>query len=100
MLPLADERWGQLTTFFGKPEDVPKVLEEWLASIGFDQEETIYQRDLFNLFLHQGTITNVAFIAIVPPPALLEYWFPGSIGGTTPRAHLFEMRRLRALACH
>ena len=65
MLPLADERWGQLTTFFGKPENVPKVLGEWLASIGFDQEETIYQRDLFNLFLHQGTITNVAF-AIVP----------------------------------
>lgn len=65
MLPLDDPRWGQLTTFFGEPEDLPKVLDEWLASIGFDQEATIYQRDLFNFFLHQATITNAAF-AVVP----------------------------------
>gem|GEM_PF-2677564 len=65
MLPLDDVRWGQLTTFFGEPEKLPKVLGEWLASIGFDQEETIYRRDLFDQFLHQGTITNAAF-AVVP----------------------------------
>lgn len=65
MLPLDDDRWGHLTTFYGKPEDLPKVLEEWLASIGFDQEDTIYHRDLFDLFLHQATITNAAF-AVVP----------------------------------
>jgi len=65
MLSLTDDRWPLLTTFFGDPQDLPRVLSEWLASIGFDQERTIYHRDLFNLFLHQGTITNAAF-AVVP----------------------------------
>jgi hypothetical protein len=65
MLPLDDDRWGYLTTFFGKPENIPKVIDEWLASIGFDQEDTIYHRDLIDLFLHQATITNAAF-AVVP----------------------------------
>ena len=67
MLPLDDDRWGCLTTFFGEPEDVPKVLRQWLASIATDPEEesTIYRRDLFDLFLHQATITNAAF-AVVP----------------------------------
>jgi hypothetical protein len=65
MLLLDDERWGYLTTFFGGPEDLPKVVGEWLASIGSDQENTIYRDDLFDLFLHQVTITNAAF-AIVP----------------------------------
>ncbi len=66
MLPLDDDRWQQLTTFFKEPKDIPKILEEWLASVGFDQNEsTIYHDDLFDIFLHQTTITNVAF-AIVP----------------------------------
>src|SRR5262245_19789532 len=65
MLPLHDHRWGELTTFFGEPEKLPVVLREWLASIGGDEEETIYRRDLFDQFLHQGTITNAAF-AVVP----------------------------------
>lgn len=65
MLALDDRRWGYLTTFFGEPEDVPKVLGEWLLSIGSDQEDTIYREDLFDLFLHQATITNAA-IAVVP----------------------------------
>lgn len=65
MLPLDDDRWRLLTTFFGEPEDVPKVLGEWLASVGFDQEDTIYRRGLFDFFLHQATITNAAF-AVVP----------------------------------
>ena len=65
MLLLDDERWRYLTTFFGEPEDLPKVVGEWLASIGSDQENIIYRDDLFDLFLHQVTITNAAF-AIVP----------------------------------
>jgi hypothetical protein len=65
MLQLDDDRWGYLTTFFGKPDEVPQVLRVWLASIGTDQEDTIYRRDLFDLFLHQATITNAAF-AVVP----------------------------------
>jgi hypothetical protein len=40
------------------------VLAEWVDAVGFDQEATIY-RELFELFLHQGTITNAAF-AVVP----------------------------------
>ena len=58
MLLLDDERWRYLTTFFGEPEDLPKVVGEWLASIGSDQEDTIYRDDLFDLFLHQVTITR------------------------------------------
>ncbi len=66
MLPLDDDRWQQLTTFFKEPKDIPKILEEWLASVGFDQNEAkIYYDILFDIFLHQTTITNVAF-AIVP----------------------------------
>jgi hypothetical protein len=65
MLSLDDERWSLLTTFFGEPESVPKVIREWIQSIGTDNEDTIYERDLFDLFLHQVTIASVAF-AIVP----------------------------------
>lgn len=65
MLRLDDDRWALLTTFFGEQTDVPKVLTEWLASIGFDQEHSIYFCDLLHLFLHQATITNAAF-AVVP----------------------------------
>ena len=65
MLPLDDDRWTLLTTFFGQPEDVPIVLGQWLEAIGSDQENTIYRRDLFDLFLHQATITSAAF-AVVP----------------------------------
>jgi hypothetical protein len=65
MLPFDDDRWGRLTTFFGEPENLPKILGEWFASIGLDQEDTIYRRDLLNRFLHQATITNAAF-AVVP----------------------------------
>ncbi len=65
MLPLNDVRWGHLTTFFGYSEDLPNVLGEWLGAIGFDQEYLIYGRELFDMFLHQATITNAAF-AVVP----------------------------------
>ncbi len=66
MLPLNDDRWQQLTTFFQEPKDIPNIIEEWLASVGFDQNESkIYYDILFDIFLHQTTITNAAF-AIVP----------------------------------
>lgn len=65
MLPLDDERWKQLSTFFGEPENLPSVIRDWLKAIGSDQENTVYRRDLFELFLHQSTVTNAAF-AVVP----------------------------------
>ena len=65
MLPLNDNRWSQLTTFFGEPDDVPILLERWRGAIGTLEEEIIYRRDLFDTFLHQNTITNIAF-AIAP----------------------------------
>jgi hypothetical protein len=65
MLPLDSPRWSELDTFFDKPEGVPRVLMEWVIALGFDREMTIYSQNLFHLYLHQGTITNVAF-AIVP----------------------------------
>lgn len=65
MLPLDSPRWQELDPFFGKPERVPKVLGEWWQAIGMDFEEQIYSRELFDLFLHQGTIRNISF-AVVP----------------------------------
>jgi hypothetical protein len=65
MLPLDDERWRQLTTFYESPEALPGVLADWLAAVGSDDEILFYRRDLFDLFLHQATITNAAF-AVVP----------------------------------
>ena len=65
MLPLNDPRWNELTTFFEDSAYLTKHLAEWLAAIGFDQERDIYSHCLFNLYLHQGTITNAAF-AVAP----------------------------------
>jgi hypothetical protein len=65
MLPLDDDRWCLLTTFFEDPEHLKVVLTGWLESIGSHQEDTIYINDLYDLFLHQVTITNAAF-AVVP----------------------------------
>src|SRR5688500_9541152 len=65
MLPLNDDRWKQLTTFFGESENLPSLISDWLKSIGSDKEEIVYERDLLDLFLHQATITNAAF-AVVP----------------------------------
>ena len=65
MLPLDDDKWKQLSTFFGESENLPSVIRDWLKSIGSDQEVIVYCRDLSELFLHQATITNAAF-AVVP----------------------------------
>ena len=64
MLPLDSPRWSELDTFFGKPENLPNVIGEWVASIGFDQEARNYN-ELYQLFLHQVTTTNAAY-AVVP----------------------------------
>jgi hypothetical protein len=65
MLPLDSPRWQELDPFFGQSEGVPKALGEWWQAIGTDFEVPIYSRQLFDLFLHQGTIRNVSF-AVVP----------------------------------
>jgi hypothetical protein len=65
MLQLNDPRWKELTSFFGEPADIPAAIDKWLASVGTKTEKEVYFEDLFELFLHQMTITNAAF-AIVP----------------------------------
>jgi hypothetical protein len=65
VLSLDNEKWKLLSPFFGEPEDLPLVLGKWLSAIGSKQEINIYRDDLFDLFLHQVTITNAAF-AVVP----------------------------------
>jgi hypothetical protein len=65
MLSLDDDRWERLTTFFGSPKKLRKAVRRWLASVNSNEEETSYRHNLFELFLHQGTITNAAF-AVVP----------------------------------
>jgi hypothetical protein len=65
MLPLDDDRWGCLSTFFEEPDCLPDILSKWMRSIGSNLEETFYQCDLLDLFLHQASITNAAF-GVVP----------------------------------
>lgn len=64
MLPLDSPRWSELDVFFETADQVPQLIDEWTAAIGFDQEREIYNR-LFQFFLHQNTTTNIAY-AIVP----------------------------------
>lgn len=65
MVSLDDPRWSELTTFFEDAAHLVTWLGEWRDAVGFDQEYDIYTQQLFNLFLHQGTITNSA-LAVVP----------------------------------
>jgi hypothetical protein len=65
MLALESKRWLELTTFVGKPADSPRRISEWLAAIGTDKEKQVYRDKVFDSFLHQSTITNLAF-AVVP----------------------------------
>lgn len=61
MLPFADPKWNELSTFY--EDDLSQVVQEWTLAVGFDQEADIYHR-LFNLYLHQNTITNSAFVVV------------------------------------
>ena len=65
MLSLDDNRWEELTSFFGESSEIPEALETWLTNVGTEEEEEVYYEYLFELYLHQLTITNAAF-AIVP----------------------------------
>ena len=63
MLDFADQRWRSLETTYDC-DDVVALVRKWHASIGFDQELPQYQL-LSNQFMHQCTITDLAF-AMVP----------------------------------
>jgi len=65
MLALTDPRWASLGPFFGEGADIPRAIERWLGSMGTDAEQDAYFDHLFELFLHQETITDAA-IAVVP----------------------------------
>lgn len=65
MLPLDSDRWGELASFFGTPVDVARAIAHWREACGFDQELDVYSQELFQSYLHQGTISSVAF-AVVP----------------------------------
>ena len=67
MLPFDDARWGEVSTFYD--DDLASVVREWSMAVGFDQESDIYHR-LFNLYLHQNTITNSAFVVV---PYVVKY---------------------------
>ena len=63
MLDLSDPRWSSFETTYNCNR-VPLLLAEWHAAIGFDQELSRY-RELGDQFMHQCTITDLAY-AIVP----------------------------------
>lgn len=65
MLALDDSRWSCLTSFFGDGTDIPVAISTWLESIGTDDEIEVYDEGIFELVLHQLTITNGA-LAFVP----------------------------------
>ena len=67
MLPFEDARWNELSTFYD--DDLALVVRNWSMAVGFDQESDIYHR-LFNLYLHQNTITNSAFVVV---PYVVQY---------------------------
>jgi hypothetical protein len=63
MLPLDSPRWKSFSTYFGTPEQVPQRLASWRQSIGSPDEESQWC-DLWEQFLHQGTITDAAYAAV------------------------------------
>jgi hypothetical protein len=69
MLPLDSSRWMSFRTFFGTPKQVPQMLGTWQRSIGSHDEsigshdESSRWSDLWELFLHQCTITDAAYAA-------------------------------------
>lgn len=67
MLPFDDPRWNELSTFY--EGNLSSVVREWSMAVGFDQEAEIYHR-LFDLYLHQNTITNSAFVVV---PYVVKY---------------------------
>jgi hypothetical protein len=66
ILPLDSPRWKSLTTYSGAPEDVPRRIASWAASIGGPNEQSEWT-NLSNRFLpecRQCLITNAAYAAV------------------------------------
>jgi hypothetical protein len=68
MLPLDSPRWVTLSTFFGSPRELPDYLQRWQNGLGTPEEQDVYRR-FQDYFLHQATITDVAY-AVAPYLAL------------------------------
>jgi len=63
MLPPDSPRWKSFSVHFGTPEQVPERLASWRESIGGPDEASNWS-DLWEQFLHQGTITDAAYAAV------------------------------------
>lgn len=64
MLALNSQNWISLSTFFGKPEELPVRILAWQQAIGTEDEESRWS-ELFEMFLHQFSITDAAY-AVAP----------------------------------
>ena len=76
MLPLDSPRWKSFSVYFGTPGQVPTRLESWRKSIGGPVEDSEWS-DLWEQFLHQGTITDAAYAAVPHIVQELERITPG-----------------------
>jgi len=63
MLPPDSPCWKSFSVHFGTPEQVPERLASWRESIGGPDEASNWS-DLWEQFLHQGTITDAAYAAV------------------------------------
>ncbi len=54
MLPLESPRWLELDTFFGEPENLPKVLSEWIGSTLDKLQPTLVPTDPYRLPIKCG----------------------------------------------
>jgi hypothetical protein len=64
MLELDSQKWKDFGTYFGKPEDIPRMIKKWENVIGKDSEGELW-REVYNCVWHQNTIESAAF-AVVP----------------------------------
>ena len=64
MLPLNSRRWCTFKTYFGKAADLPERIHRWQRAIGEADEKSLWH-DLWEMFLHQFTITDAAY-AVTP----------------------------------
>ena len=95
MLPLDSPLWSELDAFFGGPKNMPHVLSEWVDSVGFDQEMTNY-RELHEVFLHQGTTTNIAYAVV---PWILNHLSRSELQQQASYLHDIGLVEFRRLTC-
>lgn len=62
MLSLDSLRWESLRTYRGAGAELPAAIRKWREAIGGEEEEPLWT-DLWERFLHQGTITDAAYAA-------------------------------------